>query len=83
MAGSEAPYPHPRERERYLRARWLFTLFYLGGLRISEVSGNTMGCFFCRRDADGHERWWLEVMGKGDKEGLVPVSAEMMVELGR
>ncbi|MFM0515050.1 tyrosine-type recombinase/integrase [Paraburkholderia sp. RL17-373-BIF-A] len=77
------PKDTPRERERYLRARWLFTLFYLGGLRISEVSGNTMGCFFCRRDADGHERWWLEVLGKGDKEGLVPASAEMMVELGR
>ncbi|MBB4519645.1 site-specific recombinase XerD [Paraburkholderia fungorum] len=42
-----------------------------------------MGCFFCRRDADGHERWWLEVLGKGDKEGLVPASAEMIVELGR
>jgi integrase/recombinase XerD len=42
-----------------------------------------MGNFFCRRDADGHERWWLEVRGKGDKEGLVPASAEMMVELGR
>ncbi|WP_120291969.1 tyrosine-type recombinase/integrase [Paraburkholderia sp. BL23I1N1] len=72
-----------RERERYLRARWLFTLFYLGGLRISEVSGNTMGKFFCRRDADGHERWWLEVLGKGDRERLVPASAEMMVELAR
>ncbi len=77
------PKDTPRERERYLRARWLFTLFYLGGLRISEVGGNTMGQFFCRRDADGHERWWLEVTGKGDKEGLVPASAEMMVELGR
>lgn len=77
------PKDTPRERERYLRARWLFTLFYLGGLRISEVGGNTMGGFFCRRDADGHERWWLEVLGKGDKEGLVPASAEMMVELGR
>jgi integrase/recombinase XerD len=77
------PKDTPRERERYLRARWLFTLFYLGGPRIAEVGGNTMGCFFCRRDADGHERWWLEVTGKGDKEGLVPASAEMMVELGR
>ncbi|MBN3808516.1 tyrosine-type recombinase/integrase [Paraburkholderia sp. Ac-20347] len=72
-----------RERERYWRARWLFTLLYLGGLRVSEVSTNTMGCFFCRRDADGHERWWLEVTGKGDRERLVPASAEMMVELGR
>lgn len=72
-----------RERERYWRARWLFTLLYLGGLRISEVSGNTMGRFFCRRDADGYERWWLEVTGKGDRDRLVPASAEMMVELGR
>ncbi|SDI35949.1 tyrosine-type recombinase/integrase [Paraburkholderia phenazinium] len=77
------PKDTPRERERYLRARWLFTLFYLGGLRISEVSGNTMGRFFCLRGSDGKERWWLEVLGKGDKEGLVPASAEMMVELGR
>jgi len=38
------PKDTPRERERYLRARWLFTLFYLGGLRISEVVGNTRGC---------------------------------------
>ncbi|SIT49081.1 Integrase family protein [Paraburkholderia ribeironis] len=72
-----------RERERYWRARWLFTLLYLAGLRISEVSGNTMGRFFCRRDTDGHERWWLEVTGKGHKDRLVPASTEMMVELGR
>jgi integrase len=31
----------------------------------------------------GHERWWLEITGKGEKERLVPASAEMMVELGR
>lgn len=66
------PKDTPRERERYLRARWLFTMLSLGGLRISEVDGNTMGCFFCRHDADGQERWWLEVLGKGGKEGLVP-----------
>jgi site-specific recombinase XerD len=72
-----------RECERYWRARWLFTLLYLGGLRISEVSGNSMGRFFCRHDTEGHNRWWLEVTGKGNKERLVPASAEMMVELGR
>jgi len=76
------PKDTPRERELYLRARWLFTLFYLGGLRISEAGGNTMGSFFCRRDAGGHERWWLDVLGKDDKEGLVPASEEMMVEPG-
>lgn len=72
-----------RERAHYYRVRWLFTLFYLGGLRISEVGENTMGSFFCRRDKDGEERWWLEVLGKGDKERLVPATNEMMVELAR
>lgn len=72
-----------RERAHYFRVRWVFTLLYLGGLRISEVGENTMGSFFCRRDKDGEERWWLEVLGKGEKERLVPATNEMMVELAR
>ncbi|MDE1181787.1 tyrosine-type recombinase/integrase [Paraburkholderia sp.] len=72
-----------RERAHYGRARWLFTLLYLGGLRITEVSENHMGRFFARRDAHGEERWWLEVLGKGEKERLVPATREMMVELSR
>jgi integrase/recombinase XerD len=63
--------------------RWLFTLLYLGGLRITEVSANTMGQFFSRRDGAGRDRWWLEVTGKGDRERLVPATAEMMTELTR
>jgi site-specific recombinase XerD len=77
----------PRETERqrahYFRTRWLFTLLYLGGLRVSEVCDNTMGSFFARCDRDGDERWWLEVVGKGDKTRLVPATAELMVELAR
>jgi integrase/recombinase XerD len=71
-----------RERERYARAVALHPP--LPG-RPAHLAGqrNTMGHFFSRRDAEGHERWWLEVTGKGDKERLVPASAEMMVELGR
>ena len=72
-----------RQRAHYFRVRWLFTLLYLGGLRISEVAENTMGSFFCRRDRDGDERWWLEVLGKGEKERLVPATSELMVELAR
>ncbi len=77
------PRESDRERARYHRVRWLFTLLYLGGLRISEVCENTMGCFFCRRDRDGEERWWLEVLGKGEKTRLVPATNELMVELTR
>jgi site-specific recombinase XerD len=75
------PQQTDREREHYARVRWLFTLLYLGGLRITEVGQNTMGGFFARRDANGEDRWWLEVIGKGGKERLVPATAEMLAEL--
>ncbi|SOE91291.1 Site-specific recombinase XerD [Caballeronia arationis] len=72
-----------RARAHAYRVRWLFTLLYLGGLRIAEVGANTMGQFFVRRDADGALRWWLTVHGKGGKERLVPATREMMMELSR
>ncbi|OIQ72001.1 tyrosine recombinase XerD [mine drainage metagenome] len=72
-----------REREHYFRVRWLFSLLYLCGLRISEVTGNSMGCFFRRRDKEGEDRWWLEITGKSDKTRLVPATNELMVELAR
>jgi site-specific recombinase XerD len=77
------PRETPREREHYFRLRWLVSLFYLVGLRISEVAANTMGGFFQRRDQAGEERWWLEVLGKGDKLRIVPATTELMVELAR
>ncbi|MFM0140564.1 tyrosine-type recombinase/integrase [Caballeronia grimmiae] len=72
-----------RQKAHAYRARWLFTLLYLGGLRIAEVGANTMGQFFVRRDADGALRWWLTIHGKGDKQRLVPATREMMMELAR
>ena len=77
------PRESDRERDHYFRTRWLFSLLYLCGLRISEVVGNSMGGFFCRRDKDGEERWWLELLGKGDKLRIVPATNELMVELTR
>lgn len=72
-----------RQSEQYFRMRWLFSLLYLCGLRISEVVENTMGGFFCRRDKEGEERWWLEITGKGDKTRIVPATHELMTELAR
>lgn len=72
-----------REREHFHRVRWLFSLLYICGLRISEVIDNTMGAFFCRRDSIGEDRWWLEITGKGGKTRLVPATAELIVELTR
>lgn len=72
----------PRDRDAYVRVRWLFSLLFIGGLRISEVIGNTMGDFFNRPDTKtGDSRWWIEVLGKGKKRRLVPATTELMVEL--
>lgn len=75
------PQTTPRERSRYRRTRWLFSLLYLCGLRISEVTGNSMGSFMSRTDKNGVQRWWLQVLGKGDKLRLVPATDELMNEL--
>lgn len=72
-----------RERLHAARYRWLFSLLYIGGMRVSEITGTTMGSFFSRRSTDGRERWWLQVTGKGQKTRLVPATSELMSELIR
>lgn len=83
MTVNALPRETPREREHYLRLRWLISLCYVCGLRITEITSNKMGGFFRRRDRGGEERWWLEVIGKGDKLRIVPATDELMVELAR
>ncbi|SIO72342.1 Site-specific recombinase XerD [Burkholderia sp. GAS332] len=65
------------------RCRWLTTLFYLQGMRVSEVATGTMGDFSRRLGADGREQWWLHIVGKGEKERTVPASPELVAELAR
>ncbi|CAE6806310.1 tyrosine-type recombinase/integrase [Paraburkholderia nemoris] len=65
------------------RCRWLTTLFYLQGMRLSEVATGTMGNFSRRLGADGREQWWLHIVGKGEKERTVPASPELVAELAR
>ncbi len=72
-----------RERLHAARCRWLFTVLYLGGLRAAEIASTPMGAVFCRRDATGVERWWIEVRGKGNKIRLVPATDELIAELAR
>lgn len=75
------PVDTERERLQAARCRWLFSLLYVGGLRVSEVCSTTMGGLYSRLGADGQERWWMEVTGKGHKTRLVPATAELMNEL--
>lgn len=72
-----------REREHYHRVRWLFSLFYITGIRVSEVVQNSMGGFFLLKDKDGEYRWWLEITGKGDKTRMVPATDDLISELKR
>ncbi|QEI06785.1 site-specific integrase [Pigmentiphaga aceris] len=73
----------PPDDLRAVRVRWLFSLLYICGLRVSEVAANDMGGFFSRVDRTGETRWWLEILGKGDKLRLVPATSELMQELAR
>ncbi|MCP8352621.1 tyrosine-type recombinase/integrase [Candidatus Synchoanobacter obligatus] len=68
----------------YERTLYLLTLFYLLGLRISEVSeskegAKAMNLFF--QDQQG--RWWFEAHGKGNKVRQVAVPDAMLEGLKR
>ncbi|WP_052409453.1 tyrosine-type recombinase/integrase [Paraburkholderia oxyphila] len=77
------PEEEPSQCREKARARWLITLFYLMGMRLSEVAAGTMANFLRELGADGTPRWWLEVVGKGLKYRRIPVSEELLAELVR
>ncbi len=58
------------------RDRAIFELLYGCGLRVSELTGLSLG------DVDLEERW-LRVRGKGSKERLTPVAAPAVAALRR
>jgi len=71
------------QKAYYTRCRWLTTLFYLQGMRLSEVACGKMGDFSRRLDAHGRDQWWLDILGKGGRERIVPASPELIAELAR
>lgn len=48
-----------------------------GWLAYPRAQRQQDGRLFVRREADGHKRWWLEVLGKDDKERLVSATNAM------
>ncbi|CBW76760.1 Hypothetical protein RBRH_01927 (plasmid) [Mycetohabitans rhizoxinica HKI 454] len=50
---------------------------------ISEVASTTMDDFSRRLSAQGHNQWWLEIVGKGKRARIVPASPELIAELAR
>jgi integrase/recombinase XerD len=80
----EYPRETPAELRRYAQARWAVSLFYTTAIRTSEAVGARMGDLYSVRDPhDKSTRYFLRVIGKGDKERSVPVSEAFLEELRR
>ncbi len=68
----------PKQQDRYERLRFLLSVLYLLGLRISELTEHTMGDF---QSVQSH--WRFKVIGKGRKKTWLPVSSELLQALLR
>lgn len=62
------------------RCRWIIVLLYLTMARSAEVLGAKMGDVVREPSRNGY-LWWLNVLGKGAKEGKIPVTDELLLEL--
>ncbi|MYM22210.1 tyrosine-type recombinase/integrase [Duganella sp. FT135W] len=60
-----------RRRERDL---FLLTAYIHTGARLNEIVSANMGAFY----TEGNGRWWLDVLGKGNKPRRLPVPPDML-----
>lgn len=67
-----------RDQAAKERLRFLLATLYLLGPRVSEVADHAMGSFVQRSG-----KWWWDALGKGQKEGRVPVNDDMLAALRR
>jgi integrase/recombinase XerD len=58
-----------RERDRFLLVAFAHT-----GARLNEIVGANMGAIY----SEGGGRWWLDVLGKGNKPRRLPVPDDML-----
>jgi site-specific recombinase XerD len=68
----DAPTPaslRQRERDRFLLTAYIHT-----GARLNEIVSANMGALY----TEGNGRWWLDVLGKGNKPRRLPVPPEML-----
>jgi integrase/recombinase XerD len=64
----------PAARRAKARDSFLFVAFLTTGARLSELASARMGAVYAEEDG----RWWLDVVGKGDKPRRLPVAPEML-----
>ncbi|GGY00614.1 tyrosine-type recombinase/integrase [Massilia dura] len=63
-----------RERDRFLLVAYAHT-----GARLNELVGADMGAIY----TEGNGRWWIDVIGKGNKPRRLPVPPDMLAAFRR
>ncbi|MFM2344065.1 MAG: hypothetical protein RLZZ210_675 [Pseudomonadota bacterium] len=62
-----------------IKLKWIISLFYLTGLRISEAINNSLDNFKQEKNGNSNEAsWWLYIVGKGNKMRKIPVNPELI-----
>ena len=69
----------PAALRRRERDRFLLIAFSHTGARLNELVSANMGSIY----SEGSDRWWLDVMGKGNKPRRLPVPTDMLEALRR
>jgi site-specific recombinase XerD len=64
----------PAALKRRARDRFLLVAFAHTGARLNEIVGAAMGSIY----TEGNDRWWLDVVGKGNKPRRLPVPSDML-----
>ena len=64
----------PAAARRRARDRFLLVAFAHTGARLNELVSANMGAIY----SEGNERWWLDVLGKGNKPRRLPVPDDML-----
>jgi site-specific recombinase XerD len=68
------PADTPAAIKRRARDRFLLVAFAHTGARLNEIVGAAMGSIY----TEGNGRWWLDVVGKGNKPRRLPVPPDML-----
>jgi site-specific recombinase XerD len=68
------PAETPAAIKRRERDRFLLVAFAHTGARLNEIVGAAMGSIY----TEGNGRWWLDVVGKGNKPRRLPVPPDML-----
>jgi integrase/recombinase XerD len=71
---SNRPVDTPAAMKRRARDRFLLVAFAHTGARLNEIVSGSMGSIY----TEGNDRWWLDVLGKGNKPRRLPVPPDML-----